>query len=243
MQVIAFFFLSLSIYLFLAGRSAIWVGLSFGAAMLSRNAVLVAAPFFLLLYWQSALRWSVLWRFSIALSAAMLASACYNFFRFGSPLENGYAIAWTGTHGLFSIHYLAHNVYTYILKPPEWLGQFPYFRPSLDGMSLLLATPALLLVLPTYKRITTDWLVAASWLAIAAVGGLYLIYFWSGFAQFGVRYTLDYTPFLLLLLAAACKVGVRTPAKWLIVGSIASNVWGIAWWRFHYFASLGGAST
>ena len=75
------------------------------------------------------------------------------------------------------------------------------------------------------------------WLAIAgcvAVQGVYMIYFWDGWRQFGSRYTLDYAPFLIVALALRNdpRAGSR---RWLfpalVLVSVAVNVWGVWFWH------------
>jgi hypothetical protein len=96
-------------------------------------------------------------------------------------------------------------------------------------MSVFLTTPALLLLVRAVRR---DWLTLATWAAVLAVGSLYLLYFWAGFAQFGMRYTLDFTPFLIILVAIACGNTMTRSARALIALSMVVQLWGVAWWRF-----------
>lgn len=234
MQVTAVLFLLLAIREVLGRNRGLVIGLWLGAAILSRNAVLVSAPFFLVMMNRKNWSWSRTAWFGAGVLVFLMFDGWYNFSRFGSVFENGYGKVFTGAHGLFSWHYLKHNLYTYVLAPPEWLGGFPYVRPSLHGMSLLLTTPAFLFVLPSVRQIARNTHALAAWLAVACVGTLYLAYFWDGFAQFGVRYTLDYTPFLMLLTAIGFAETLRFPRIPLIMLSIIINVWGIGWWRFGY---------
>ena len=63
---------------------------------------------------------------------------------------------------------------------------------------------------------------------------LYLCYFWDGWRQFGSRYTLDFTPFLIVALALRNdpRPGLwRWPLPTLVLLSIAVNVWGTWFWR------------
>ena len=231
MQVVAVFFLLLAIQELLGLNRGVLIGVLFGAAVLSRNAILFASPFFLIVMNRPVWSWKRTAAFCAGLLAMLLGNSWYNFARFGSPFENGYAKVFNGEYGLFSRHYLKHNLYTYLLKPPEWLGHFPYLKPGTHGMSLFLTTPAFLLIFSSLHRIKNDPWIFAAWAATAAVGSLYLIYFWDGFVQFGVRYTLDYTPFLMILAAAGCAKALTLPKKGLIVLSILINIWGIIWWR------------
>jgi hypothetical protein len=55
----------------------------------------------------------------------------------------------------------------------------------------------------------------------------------SGFVQFGYRYTLDFTPFLVLLTASDIGCDLSWWKKALIIASIAVNAWGVI--MIHFF--------
>jgi len=73
--------------------------------------------------------------------------------------------------------------------------------------------------------------------ACAATLFLYLCYFWDGWRQFGARYTLDFTPFLIVALALRNDDRPSLRLRWLfpaaVALSIAVNAWGAWWWRAH----------
>ena len=87
----------------------------------------------------------------------------------------------------------------------------------------------------TYRfQLLTLQLVTLCLLAVAMVFGLYLFYFWDGWRQFGSRYTLDFTPFLMVALALRNDPRPhlrRWPWPALIATSIAINAWGIWYWK------------
>lgn len=234
MQVAAVCFLLLAIHEALGRNRGLVVGLCFGAAVLSRNAVLLSAPFFLIMMNRKGWSWSRNALFAGGVLICLGAGAWYNIARFGDALDNGYGKAWRlPREGLYSLRYLKRNLSTYLLALPERIGQFPYLRPSLYGMSLFLTTPAFLGVFRAAPRTPVA---IASWLAIAGMGGSYLLYFWGGYAQFGVRYTLDFTPFLIILSAVGFSAGWRSLMRPLVVLSVLVNLWGVAWWRFGHLA-------
>ncbi|MEB3238304.1 MAG: hypothetical protein VKO64_11860 [Candidatus Sericytochromatia bacterium] len=72
-----------------------------------------------------------------------------------------------------------------------------------------------------------------AWLALLPSAALYLVYFGDGWRQFGARYSLDYTPWLIVALA--CAWPRRLPAWTLGLGIVAAviNLWGVAWWLVH----------
>ena len=241
MHVTAVFGLILAIHEIL-GRGRGWlVGIGFGIAVLSRQPVLLSLPFFVVGLWREDAKMSAprlsreMW-FAVCFGALMIFDAFYNAARFGSVFDNGYrrvVLATTDPRflpwGLFSIKYAAQNAKIYFLKLPENLPQFPWYNPTMAGFSIFISTPALFLAAAAdYKKII-NWLSLAACLAIQT---LYLFYYWSGYAQFGCRYTIDYLPFVNLLAVSGSK---NRPLRTLVYVTLAGmliEVWGIAWWRY-----------
>jgi hypothetical protein len=82
------------------------------------------------------------------------------------------------------------------------------------------------LVAALYAR---DRLVLAAWAGIFAIALLDFTFAATGWAQFGYRYSLDFMPFMLLLVFIA--VGKR--AQWhhlVLIGlAVLVNLWGVLW--------------
>ena len=224
------------------GKGRGWlIGLGFGLAVLARPAALLALPFFVGMLWKneeelgSSLKRGF-W-FAVGLGALLLFEAYYNFARFGNPVDNGYKrlilLATNDvdpkTFGLFSLHYVRTNVYLYFSKLPDRLPRFPWFDPDLGGFSILVSTPAMVLALAAdySRRINLLALVAA-----AAIQGLYLTYYYSGFSQFGCRYSVDYLPFMMLLVAAGAKRLPHWPLILATLAGIVVEMWGIGFWIY-----------
>jgi len=242
MHVTAVFGLMLAINEIL-GKGRGWlVGIGFGIAVLSRQPVLLSLPFFLGGLWrkdQNRISRNLdreIW-FVTCFGALMAFDAFYNAARFGSLFDNGYkrvVLATTDYRflpwGLFSIKYASQNAKTYFLKLPENLSGFPWYNPTMGGFSVFISTPALFLATAADYRKVINLLSLAACLAIQA---LYLTYYWSGYAQFGCRYTVDYLPFVNLLAASGSK---NRPLRTLVYATFAGvlvEVWGIAWWRYN----------
>jgi hypothetical protein len=107
----------------------------------------------------------------------------------------------------------------------------PILIPNSVGMGLLLTSPAYLLALPALRRYGRSRLVTGAALAILFIAVINLMHFSQGWVQFGYRFSLDFAPFLLLLMAAGIHQlgGLRRPAIALILASIAVQAWGV-WW-------------
>ncbi len=71
----------------------------------------------------------------------------------------------------------------------------------------------------------------AAWAALLPMAGLYLVYFWDGWRQFGARYSLDYEVFILILLGLYLKDRLTWKFKALAIASVLVNVWGMLYWR------------
>jgi hypothetical protein len=89
-------------------------------------------------------------------------------------------------------------------------------------MSLFVTTPLFALL---FWPKTQPRLHRALWLTVAVVSLPGFFYQNDGWRQFGFRFSLDYTPYLFLLLA----IGGRNMGRWfwgLAVLGVAVNLWG-----------------
>jgi hypothetical protein len=155
-----------------------------------------------------------------------------NYVRFGRPTEFGHSFLYNNRvnadvarWGLFNVHYLWRNLRAAFLLLPtvSWPSGRPP-QPAFDphGMSLFITTPLFALLFwpkakPRLNRIL--------WLTVAAVSIPGFFYQNDGWRQFGFRFSLDYTPYLFLLLA----VGGWKIGRWfwaLAAVGLAINLWG-----------------
>jgi hypothetical protein len=226
------------------GRRRGWVmGIGAGLAILARQAEVLALPFFLAMLWgppdvPGATRdrfASFSWSLAVILGLGGLYNAC----RFGHPFDNGYERVIRATtdpgllpHGLFHPSYVAGNVRGMFLKLPEAIAGFPWWSPTLDGFSVIIGTPALLLLPMARWRDRLTWVAGLTCLAMLA---LYLMYYWSGYAQFGRRYTVDLLPFAMWLVASACRDRLDRWLVGLTLAGILVEIWGITWWHVHHW--------
>jgi hypothetical protein len=116
----------------------------------------------------------------------------------------------------------------------------PLVLPRDTGMSVLLTSPAYLLVLPALRwGYGHSRLVTGAALAIVVVAFVNLMHFSQGWVQFGYRFSNDFVPWALLLVALGleriARPGTRTRPLWTIgalglIGlSVAINLWGVVW--------------
>jgi hypothetical protein len=110
----------------------------------------------------------------------------------------------------------------------------PLAVPRDIGMSVILTSPAFLLAVPALRRLVADRIVAGAAIAVVLIAILNLMHFSQGWVQFGYRFSNDFVPWLLLLVAlgwdrAAGRRFMMPLAVGLIVASIAINLWGVVW--------------
>ncbi len=219
-----------------------WAGWWLGLAFLARPPVLLAFPLSLALAWRPDHTWRKRCRFlllfALGMAPSLVGQAVYNGVRFGGPLEFGYRwmnspssllerqAAW----GQFSLHFLPENAYTLLIRPPLVSLDPLRITPDPWGMGLLFTCPALLLALPTLKRLVpwqrtrrVSWLILGLWLSVVLVQIPSLLYFNTGSFQFGYRFALDWLPLGLLLVA----LGVEGRPKWVLALFVLLLILGI----------------
>jgi hypothetical protein len=227
-----------------ATGSPILSGTALALAMLGRPHVVLCYPFLLAIGIQHSYEqmgsmdvrqcgtWAILSLAPLVLSGALLLG--YNYARFDNALDFGYLrqnvapelVADLHMYGQFNLHYVPHNLWAMLLAGPHWDAAKNQIVPTIDGMSLLLTTPALVYLLEARQR---SALVLGAWLAF----GLLLIplvsYYNTGWWQFGYRFSLDFmTPvFVLLAVGAGARVGWKM--RLLILLGVLVNAWGV-WW-------------
>jgi hypothetical protein len=248
-QVVATFFLTLAVWATLRSDLGVgWTiaaGAAFGAAVRSRSSVGTTLPFFVLAIpalrggkGRSSLRTWAAWLapFLVPLVFAGLLSLAYNYGRFGDPFDTGVTAQTASganprfksdyeTYGPVSLHYLPRNFYYYFLNP--MLRRHPKtgaitFDPN--GNSMFLVTPAFLFLFAAWRK--RDALVRAAWLGVASSLGMLLLFFGTGWFNFGNRYLLDLMPLLILLVAAGMRGRLTRLSLALVVLSVLVNAWG-----------------
>jgi hypothetical protein len=219
-------------------RRPIIAGICLGLAAVTRTPMAFMFPLFLLEAWRMNPRLERPLYKTVALFAApvvviAIAAAAYNMVRFGEPTEFGHSYlhvrqqAQMEMYGLFDYQYLARNLAVAFTLLPELPEKGAPFQISGHGLAIWVTTPAFLLLLWPHQR---PPLHRALWITVALVAIPTFFYQNSGWVQFGYRFSLDYTVFLVLLLAVGGRPlgwGART----LIVIGIVINLFGA--WSFN----------
>ncbi len=247
-HVVGVFFLLAYAWAAIGARHAILAGLALGLATLTRTPMAFAFPLFLFEAWRVCGGWGpALWRRAATFAAPVVVIAIvavlYNLHRFGEPAEFGHSYlavrqqAQIEAHGLFSYTYLARNLAVAFTLLPELPDKGSWLQISGHGLAMWVTTPALALLLWPAARPPIH---RALWLTVAAVAVPTFFYQNSGWVQFGYRFSLDYLPLLVLLLAVGGRrFGWGTRA--LIIAGIVVNLFGaITFARYHQYYRVAG---
>ena len=129
-----------------------------------------------------------------------------------------------------------HPVQVLCIKPGAVRSLFdascPLAEPRDVGTGLLVSAPGLLLALLAIRRRTRNRLVLGTVPAVVGIALFNLAHFSQGWVQWGYRFSLDFIPFLLPLVAlGAAGLGgrPRRTAVVLVAAGALINLWGVTW--------------
>lgn len=232
-EVVAVLFLTSAILLALYEKSYVLVGLLLGFAALARLPTALAFPFFLFLIYDGSGAWKPRFKqaslFFAGLAIPVTLYLLYNVARWGTILDLGYGLI-PGIQldpffqqGIFNLVYIPRHIYAIFFQGPILLNSFPYFKPSWMGLALFFTTPAFIFI---FKG---PWNKLSKYSAIAILCILppIITHGTVGFTQFGYRFSLDFTPFLMLLTAKGMSENLSWQEKALIILSLLINLWGV----------------
>jgi hypothetical protein len=248
-HVLAFLFLSWALLLAVKGEKPLAAGLLVGLAGLTRNPEFLAALPVALLFGKgeaiglapNGRSWKSAGMVAAGTLPGIALTLAFNAARFGSPLESGYALQVLSDptleearrRGLVSLIHLPKNLYYLLIASPlpsgagetEAVLSFPFIQPSPWGMGIIFVSPWLLAVAWARGRVALTMALATVLLLLPS-----LLYYGIGWKQFGYRYGLDATPFVVALAALAYRrPGWRRALPGLALASVAINLWGTYW--------------
>jgi hypothetical protein len=224
-----------SLYFILIKPSPALAGFFFAMAFGNRTEIILLAPIFIYLIYRAqqnegAARWHATGRFIAIPLALGIATLAYNYARFGSVFDFGYARIpgvleepWY-QHGIFSVHAIPGNVQAMLLETWRRVEKFPYLIPTGFGGSIFLSSPYLIYL---FRRGYRDArLKLLSWCAI----GLLTLVLWChgnpGGWQFSYRYAIELFPWIFLILLESSPKRVSPMEVVLLGASIAINALG-----------------
>jgi hypothetical protein len=239
-------------------------GFVFGLAALSRLTIIFGAPFFLFVGGGGSYRKRAI-SAGLGAVIPVLILLGYNFVSTGhvfNPIYEylfqlqyrgqGYAPegfygerSWGAENPLF----IPLNSVIMFLWPPDLmpafpacsetartlLGPCPIAVPSKFGMSILLTSPAYLLIPYIAAVAWRKRVVLGALAAVVSIGLVNLAHFSQGWVQFGYRFSNDFAPFALVLVTLGIAwLGTKgrafaLVAVPLVVISILINAWGVYW--------------
>lgn len=251
-QALTFTFLALATFIILSNHSQLlpmfyWTGalsgFALGLAMLARPHIGVAGLFIVGIAYQqlkgnnlyskkSFFYWSL--SFSIPIGLIILGMFWYNQARFGSPLDFGYAymnvhnrfISRIEEFGLFHPTYLWSNFKANFLNLPYWSKQYSRIMFTYAGLSIFFVTPVMFYLGKSVNK--NPWVIGA-WASTILIIGVHLMYYNSGWIQFGYRFSLDFMVPATCLLAVSMKNKIPKSVFVLFYYSTAINYIGVLW--------------
>jgi hypothetical protein len=163
-----------------------------------------------------------------AMPASMLLTVLlwHNRARFHDPFEFGHRFLQIGWRpriehwGLFSYHYLGRNLGVIFSGLPFTGVPGVPFQINVHGLALWITSPFYAWALWPKRTGALFWALAATALAIAAP---ILVYQNSGWIQFGYRFSNDFAPFVIAMIAVG---GRRLSAPFWLLAAIALVVNG-----------------
>jgi hypothetical protein len=166
--------------------------------------------------------------FALPVGFVLAAVFWHNRARFGDPYEFGHrylAVHWQPRiqkWGLESYHYLGRNLAVLLTSLPYTKVPGAPFQINAHGLALWITSPFYAWALWPKRTGATFWALALTALSVAAPS---LLYQNSGWIQFGQRFSNDYAPFLIALVALG---GRRlTPPFWVCaLAAVAVNGFG-----------------
>jgi hypothetical protein len=224
------------VYFALDARRPFWAGVMLACGFATRAPLVFAAVFF---YWQllrpaSGERFErkvliqKFVQFSAPCIAVGLSLLLYNYARFERFSEFGHIYLAGGRmsrirdYGLFHPYFISRNLHAMLTLTPRF--SMNSFQISKHGMSLFLTTPVFAwLFWPRTRNALTR---CAAWCTAVMLVPI-LLYQNTGWAQFGFRFALDFTPYLVLLLAVGAVPISRTFKTLAVVGMLV-NAFGAA---------------
>jgi hypothetical protein len=168
--------------------------------------------------------WRRVARFLVIPVALAIGTAAYNFARFHSILDFGYAHIPNLTQepwylrGLFSLSAIPWNAQKMLLEGMQSIPSFPYFRPYPFGASIFLSSPFLFLLFREGGRYR-----AICWIAIGALTLALWCHGNPGGWQFSYRYGIVLLPWMFLLLLSNGAGKISATELSLFFASIAIN--------------------
>jgi hypothetical protein len=236
-HIVALFFIWLMILESITKKRTFIIGLLIGAAYLSRIPTILSVIFIVFFLHEKLFprnkKFSIDLKQVFFIASGILPFLCinflYNYARYGVFFDIGYIMLpihsepWY-QYGFVNIKYIPIHLKEIFFAMPKFIQEPPFVIPNLFAMAIWVITPAyFLMFFANFK----EKICIASLIAIIFIAIPELMHGGNGFSQFGYRHTLDFLPFILILVAS----GFKNKFYWwggLLIGlSILINFWGV----------------
>ena len=223
-----------ALYFILIRFHPLAAGSCFALAFGNRTEIILLTPIFLYLIYrrnsnEGSDRWRAIDRFVVVPALLGVCTLAYNYARFSSVFDFGYARIpgvldepWY-RHGIFSIHAIPGNAYSMLIEPWRKVSHFPYLVPTGFGGSILLNSPFLLFLFRIGARDAT--LKILSWCAIAILTFVLWCHGNPGGWQISYRYAMVLLPWMFLILLESSRKKISPWEVILLVLSILINAY------------------
>jgi len=233
-----------ALYFTIVKHKPFWAGFFFALAFGNRTEIILTAPIFFYLLVRDEINspkeipksWKTLAQFCVVPFVLGVSTLAYNYARFHSPFDFGYARIpgvlnepWY-RHGIFSIYSIPLNVHEMLFRMWKPLDKFPYLVPSGFGGSILWSSPFLILL---FRRGAKEKaLKYSAWTAITLLTFLLWCHGNPGGWQFSYRYAIVLLPWVFIILLENGKEKITLNEGVLFCISIIINAY--ATWLFFW---------
>lgn len=237
-----------ALYEYLNKRRFLLIGLLIGFAVFTRVFLIITLVFFLLEFLQKRISKKEIFLFLIPVIFFTGLYGLYNQRRFHSFFETGinYSISLKTfplnsnlQYGMFSPVHIPANLYSLFIMPPEPLLQnntgftlkFPFLKVNPWGLAIWYTSPLFLVLFYKFKnsKYTKSLIITIISLLIPL-----LMFYSIGFSQYGYRYTLDFLPFLFLLLLFSLRERLTKVEYTLItIGVLFNAIYITSLWSLY----------
>lgn len=215
-QVICTFLIFLALFNYLSKRNYFYIGLIYSFVLLTRTTAFLGLIFYLITIVTDKNRakdkLKNYKKLLLPILVAIILLAGYNYLRFGNIFEQGYQYQIVSEkqeaareYGLITFKHIPGNLYYFLIAPPQQVFKdaqskvlrFPYLTFGTWGLGIFFTSFYFIkLLFISYKRKIVKYLLLTSLIISIPI----FMFYGVGYTQYGYRYSLDFLPFLFLIL-------------------------------------------
>lgn len=214
-------------------------GFLFAFAVTCRLPVLLTLPFFvLIILFGRRLGLKGLITFGMGMVLPGVLYILLNYAKFGTFMDRGYNYTYMQEHngdttGPLQFKFIKYNLYSLLCMAPVTTADFPYIYPALSGVAVTFTTP---LAYFAFRAKGKWYFLAGLWISIVLCAIPFLMNYGNGMAQFGMRYSMDFLPLVMILASIGFIKNKHDDLNWMkkaaILICVFINAWGIICWNY-----------